>query len=109
MDEIERELQNLVDKFNKSDSKKKEKIKNLERVILISFEDDGDYHTTLKDGVLSDIEPGTVKADITVSTTKELFMKILRKEEDALTAYFSKKIKIKAKLMDKVLIGEILR
>ncbi len=106
---IEEELQNLVKKFNESDSKKKEKIKDLERKILISFEDDGNYYTILKDGKLSDIQRGDVKADITIITTTETFSRILNKEEDALAAYFSKKIKIKAKLMDKVLIGEILR
>ncbi|NPA75208.1 MAG: sterol carrier protein [Euryarchaeota archaeon] len=107
---MQEKLQELVTKFNKSESKKKEKIKDLERVILISFEDDGNYYTVLRNGQLSDIEQGDdVKADIVVSTTTDTFLRILNKEEDALTAYFAKKIKIKAKLMDKLLIGEILR
>ncbi len=108
MSDIRDELQNLVKKFNESENKKKEKLKGIERKIAIVFEDDGRYHTYLKDGVLSDIEEGDINGDITVITTTETFRKILNKEEDALTAYITKKIKIKAKLMDKLLLNEIL-
>ncbi len=108
MSDIREELQKLVDKFNKTENEKKEKIKDLERSIAIVFEDDGKYHTYLKNGELSDIEEGEINADITVITTTDTFLKILNKEEDALTAYITKKIKIKAKLMDKLLLNDIL-
>ncbi len=101
-------LQELVDKFNKSDDKRKEKIKDLERTIVIVFEDDGKYYTHLKDGKLSNIEEGEVQGEIVITTTTDTFKKILNKEEDAFTAYITKKIKIKAKLMDKLLLNDIL-
>ncbi len=103
-------LQELVNKFNLSSERKlKEKIKGLDRMIVIIFEDNGAYHIHLKKGKLSDVEDGKVPCDIQVSTTTSTFKRILSKEEDALTAYLSKKIKVKAKLMDKILISEILR
>ncbi len=106
---MKEELQKLVEKFNNTESKKKEKLKDLTRSINIVFEDDGSYHTVLKSGILSDIEEGTVeKGDITITTTTETFHKILSKEEDAMTAYITKKIRIKAKLMDKLLLNDIL-
>ncbi len=109
MSDIKYELQKLVEKFNSYEGKKKEKIKNLERKIVIVFEDDGTYHTELKNGMLSDIEEGEIEGDITVITTTDTFLNILRGEEDALTAYISKKIRVKAKLMDKLLLSEILK
>ncbi len=108
MSDMREELQKLVDKFNATENEKKEKIRDLERAIAIVFEDDGKYHTYLKDGRLSDIQEGEITADITVITTTETFRKILSKEEDALTAYITKKIKVKAKLMDKLLLSDIL-
>ncbi len=101
-------LQELVNKFNNSNDKRKEKIKDLERTIVIVFEDDGKYYTHLKDGKLSDVEEGEVQGEMTIITTTETFRKILNKEEDAMTAYITKKIKIKAKLMDKLLLNDIL-
>ena len=109
MSDIKKELQKLVEKFNSSKSEKKEKIKDLERTIVIVFNNGETYHTKLKDAKLSNIEEGGTEGDITVSTDIETFRKILNGEEDALTAYITKKIKIKAKLMDKLLLAEILK
>ncbi len=102
-------LQELVDKFNAKDDPRKEKIKDLERTILVKFTDDGSYYFTLKNSKLSDVEEGEVKADIIVETTTETFKNIVNKKEDALTAYFSKKIRIKAKLRDKLLLSDLLK
>ncbi len=102
-------LQELVDKFNAKDDPKKEKIKNLERVIVIKFNDDGVYHFTLKDAKLSNVEEGDVQADIVVETSTKTFNDILEKKEDAMSAYITKKIKIKAKLMDKLLLSDLLK
>jgi putative sterol carrier protein len=93
MDEMKEILQNLVDKFNSKDDPRKEKIKNLERTIVIKFTDDGTYYFKLKDAKLSDVEEGDIKGDIIVETTSETFNNILNKKEDAISAYFSKKIK----------------
>ena len=109
MSDIKDELQKLVEKFNLSENEKKEKLKDLERTIVIIFDNGEIYHTKLKDGKLSDIQEGEVDGDITVSTDVETFTKILKGEEDALSAYITKKIKLKAKLMDKLLLAEILK
>ncbi len=109
MSDIKDELQKLVEKFNLSENEKKEKVKDLERTIVIIFDNGEIYHTKLKDGKLSDIQEGKVDGDITVSTDVETFKKILKGEEDALSAYITKKIKLKAKLMDKLLLAEILK
>ena len=109
MSDIKDELQKLVEKFNSSKNEKKEKIKDLERTILIIFDNGEIYHTRLKDGKLSDIEEGKIEGDITVSTDVDTFTKILKGEEDALTAYITKKIRVKAKLMDKLLLADILK
>ncbi len=103
-------LQSLVNKFNEmSDEKVKEKIKDLERNITVIFEDNGAYHFTLKNSKLSDVEEGYEKGDIEITTTTETFQKILNKEMDALSAYITKKIKVKASLMDKFLLSDLLK
>jgi len=102
-------LQELVDKFNAKEDPRKEKIKDLERTIVVRFTDDGTYNFKLKDARLSDVEEGEIQADIVVETTTKVFKDILDKKEDALTAYITKKIKIKAKLMDKLLLSDLLK
>ena len=103
-------LQSLVDKFNATeDEKLKKKIEELERDITIIFEDNGSYHFSLKNGKLSDVEEGYAKGDIEITTTTDVFKKIINDEMDALSAYITKKIKVKASLMDKILISELLK
>jgi len=102
-------LQELVDKFNAKEDPRKEKIKDLERTIVVRFTDDGTYNFKLKDARLSNVEEGEIQADIVVETTTKVFKDILDKKEDALTAYITKKIKIKAKLMDKLLLSDLLK
>ncbi len=102
-------LQELVDKFNAKDDPRKEKIKDLRRTIVIRFTDDGTYNFKLEDAKLSDVKEGEIQADILVETTIQIFKDILDKKEDALTAYLTKKIKIKAKLMDKLLLSDLLK
>ncbi len=103
-------LQSLVDKFNSmEDEKIKNKIKDIKKNITLIFEDDGSYHFTLNNSKLSDVEEGYQKGDIEITTTTEIFKKILNKEIDALSAYITKKIRVKASLMDKILISELLK
>ena len=107
--EMKERLQELVDKFNGKEDPKKEKIKELERSIVVRFRDDGTYHLYLKDGKLSDVEEGEIEADIVLETDTKTFVDILEKREDAMTAYITKKIRIKAKLMDKLLLSDLLK
>ena len=102
-------LQELVDKFNSKDDPKKEKIKDLKRSIVVKFTDDGVYHLYLEDAKLSDVEEGEIEADIVMEIDTKTFVDILEKREDALTAYITKKIRIKAKLMDKLLLSDLLK
>lgn len=102
-------LQELVKRFNERDDPRKSKIRDLERSIVIKFSDDGTYHMYLKDAELSDVEEGEIEADIVVEIDTKTFKDILEKREDALTAYITKKIKIKAKLMDKLLLSDLLK
>ncbi len=109
MEEMKKVLQGIVEKFNNKDDPRKEKIKDLSRIIIIRFTDDGTYHMKLENATLGDVQEGEVEGDIAVETTTTLFRKILNKEEDAFTAYITKKIKIKAKLMDKLLLADLLK
>ncbi len=102
-------LQELVNKFNSKEDPRKDKIRDLERSIVIRFKDNGVYHMYIKDAKLSDVEEGDIDADIVVETDAKTFQDILDKKEDALTAYITKKIKIKAKLMDKLLLSDLLK
>ena len=101
-------LQELVNKFNANTSVG-QKLKDMDRMITIKFSDDGVYHIHLKDGKLSDVEEGEFESNIYIEMTTEVFKKTLNKEIDALTAYLSKKIKIKASLMDKLLIKDLFK
>jgi putative sterol carrier protein len=102
-------LQELVNKFNAKDDERKEKIKDLKRSIVVKFTDDGTYYMYLDNAQLSDVEEGEIDADIVLETDTKTFRDILDKKEDALTAYITKKIRIKAKLMDKLLLSDLLK
>jgi len=102
-------LQELVEKFNAKDDERKEKIKDLKRSIVVKFTDNGTYHLYLENAKLSDVKEGEIEADIILETDTKTFRDILDKKEDALTAYITKKIRIKAKLMDKLLLSDLLK
>jgi len=105
-------LNSLVDKANeKLKEEKYAKIRELERKIVIKFEDDGNYSTFLREGKLEKFsEVGEDETgDIEVYLTTDTFRGIIDGSVDAVNAYLTRKIKIKAKLMDKVLIAEILK
>ncbi|PYB69165.1 MULTISPECIES: SCP2 sterol-binding domain-containing protein [unclassified Thermoplasma] len=105
-------LQQLVVKVNKkfeNDPKYREKLKSLSRSINLEFDGKDNYHFYLKDSHLSDVEEGKIEADINVMVSSDVFNKILAKEIDPLTAYLTKQIRIKASLMDKLLISDLLK
>lgn len=102
-------LEELVKKFNEREDPRKDKVRDLKRSIVIKFTDNGIYHLYLENATLSDVEEGEIEADITVETDTKTFRDILDKKEDALTAYITKKIRIKAKVMDKLLLSDLLK
>lgn len=104
-------LNELVDKFNKRvnvDKKLRDEIFDLDRKIVLNFKDDGKYYLHLENGSLNFIEP-IDDPDIVVEMSVETFNKILSKEIDALSAYITRKIVVKASLSDKLLLSELLK
>ena len=104
-------LNELVDKFNKRvnvDKKLRNEIFDLDRKIVLNFKDNGKYYLHLENGSLNFIEP-IDDPDIVVEMSVETFNKILSKEIDALSAYITRKIVVKASLSDKLLLSELLK
>ena len=104
-------LNELVDKFNKRvnvDKKLRDEIFDLDRKIVLNFKDDGKYYLHLENGSLNFIEP-IDDPDIVVEMSVETLNKILSKEIDALSAYITRKIVVKASLSDKLLLSELLK
>ena len=104
-------LNSLVDKANE---KLKEdvysKIRNMERKIVVKFEDDGCYSTFLHKGKIekfsevSKDETGDIEVYLTTDTFKSV---INGGVKDVLNAYLTRKIKVKAKLSDKLLFAKM--
>ncbi len=105
-------LQALVDKANekiKNDPKYYEKLKNVNKTITITFDNEKTYHFKVENGHVTNPEEGSVPADIEVNVSSENFKKILNKEMNAMDAYLNKKIIIKSSLMDKLLLSDLLK
>lgn len=106
-------LNKLVFSFNEraeKNDKLKKNIAGLERSIQIEFTDNGSYYLYLKNMHLSDVFEGTIeKPDIKVQITSENFNMILNKQLDAISAYITKKLVVKASLNDKLLLTDLLK
>jgi putative sterol carrier protein len=106
-------LNKLVNSFNtkaEKNDKLKKNIAGLERSIQIEFTDNGAYYLYLKNIHLSDVIEGTIeKPDIKVQISSEDFNMILNKQLDALSAYITKKLVVKASLSDKLLLTDLLK
>lgn len=105
-------LNNLADKINKrlaTDEKFKNKLSRVQKTFCIDFDGKDFYNFSLENGTISEILEGKKDADISIEVPADLFNKLLNGEEDAMSAYFEKKIRIKASLMDKLLISDLLK
>lgn len=105
-------LDNLVNKVNNkiaSDEKYRNKLSKVTKTVLVQFDQDKFYNFRLENGKISPVSEGQVEADIKVQVPFETFNKILNKETDAMTAYFEKKLQVKASLMDKLLLQDLLK
>ena len=112
MEEKKQILDQMVERVNRkleSDEKYRSKLDGVSRTFLITFDGSDSYNFKLENSSVSPVSPGEIDADITVNVSSEVFQKILTKEIDAFSAYFEKKIQIKAKLMDKLLLTELLK
>lgn len=105
------ELDDLVKKFNRraaENMRLSKEISELKRKIIVKFNDDGKYYLLLENSMLSFTDPFE-KADIEVELDTETFHKILGGEMDALSAYITRKISVKASLSDKLLLSDLLK
>lgn len=105
-------LDGLVEKVNNklaSDEKYRTKLEGVSKKILVQFDQDKFYNFTLENGHVSPVSEGEIEADIKVSVSSENFRKIMSGETDALTAYLEKKLQVKASLMDKLLLQNLLK
>ncbi len=109
MKEVLNELAAKINKRLTTDEKFKKKLSGVTKSFCIDFDGKDFYNFSLHDGSVSEIDEGKKDSDIYIEVPSELFSKLLSGEEDAMTAYFEKKIKIKASLMDKLLISELLK
>jgi putative sterol carrier protein len=112
MDDKKQILDQLVERVNKkleSDEKYRSKLDGVSKSFVITFDNSDSYNFRLDDGSISPVTPGSIEADVSVTVSSETFQKILTKEIDAFSAYFEKKIQVKAKLMDKLLLTELLK
>ncbi|MFO8109674.1 MAG: SCP2 sterol-binding domain-containing protein [Thermoplasmata archaeon] len=110
-DEVKEMIEKVVTSFRnkaKEEPKLKQKLKDFERDIVIDLEDDLDYHFTISNGDVSDLEEGKLeKADITIDTDSGTLKAILSKEMRPMEAYARKKIKIDASFLDLLKIKDL--
>lgn len=105
-------LDNLVEKVNSrlaTDDKYKKKLSSITKTVLVQFDQDKFFNFKLESGQISPVSEGEIEADIKIQVPFETFNKIMNKETDALSAYFEKKLQIKASLMDKLLLQDLLK
>ncbi len=110
---VEEILKKIVEKFNEKmekDSELLEKIKDLERTIMIKLGEAGIYVAKLQDGKLSDFEKvqEEVKAEIRLETDPDTFVKIVNGEISPMVAYMDGRVKFKAPLRDMMLLKDLL-
>ena len=92
-----------------SDEKFKNKLMKVDKKFLVEFEGNTFYNFSIKKGSISEIMDGPVEADVTISMDSDTFNKIMSKEIDPMEAYFEKKIRIKASLLDKLFLTDLFK
>ncbi len=105
-------LDGLVAKINAkiaTNEKYREKLSKVNKTFCVDFDGSDFYNFKLEAGKVSEVLPGKIDADVTIEVGSEIFKKILNGEEDPMVAYLEKKIRIKASLMDKLLINDLLK
>lgn len=105
-------LDNLVEKVNSklaTDEKYKKKLSGVTKTVVVQFDQDKFFNFRLENGQISPVSEGDAEAEIRVQVPFETFNKIMNKETDALSAYFEKKLQVKASLMDKLLLQDLLK
>lgn len=109
---MKEELDGLAAKINErlaTDEKFRNKLASVKKTFCVDFDGTDFYNFTLNQGRVSEIVPGKVDAEITIEVGSDMFKRLLSGEEDPMMAYLEKKIRIKASLMDKLLINDLLK
>ncbi|MFG1518924.1 MAG: SCP2 sterol-binding domain-containing protein [Thermoplasmataceae archaeon] len=98
----------VLERIN-SDEKFKNKLMKVDKKFLVEFEGKNLYNFSIKEGNISEIMEGPIDADVTISMDSDTFNKIMSKEMDPMEAYFEKKIRIKASLLDKLFLTDLFK
>jgi putative sterol carrier protein len=98
----------VLERIN-SDEKFKNKLMKVDKKFLVEFEGKNFYNFSIKEGNISEIMEGPIDADVTISMDSDTFNKIMSKEMDPMEAYFEKKIRIKASLLDKLFLTDLFK
>ncbi|MCL4332783.1 MAG: SCP2 sterol-binding domain-containing protein [Candidatus Thermoplasmatota archaeon] len=85
------------------------KLSKVNRSFSVEFDGKEFYNFSIENGVVSEISAGKIDADISISVPSKVFRQILSREVNPMTAYFEKKLRIRASLGDKLLMTEIFR
>lgn len=109
MKEILNQLSDSVRKRMETDEKLRKKLDRVSKTFCITFDEKESYNFSIENGTISEIMDGRKESDIMVDVDSETFRKILSKEVDPLAAYMEKKIRVKASLLDKLLITELFK
>lgn len=93
----------------KTDEKFRNKLEKIDKKFSVDFDGTTFYHFAISGGNIGEIMDGKEEGDISISVDSEVFRKILAKELDPMEAYFEKKIRIKASLLDKLFLTELFK
>lgn len=104
-------LVEMVDKFNEratTDEKLRETLKDMERSIQLEVDGEGTYHFILKDYKIDGVRDGpTDEPQIKVTTDKATLTAIMDGELSPTRAYMAKKFKIKATMLDLLVLRKL--
>jgi len=105
-------LNDLVKKMNDkiaNDPNYSKKLSGVSKTIDIVFDGKDSYYFKVENGHITEPVEGKVDANITVEVSSDIFNKILSKQMGAMDAYMKQQLKIKASLMDKLLLSDLLK
>ena len=108
---IEETLVGLVDRFNRHADRTpavREELAGLERTIAIRLKDGPSYSVDLKDGRLQNLRSGLARADVTITTDRETFDGLVRKDIGPMKALVTRRLAIEGRLEDKLLFRKLL-
>ncbi len=104
-------IEGLVRSFNeraRTDDKLRQTLKDMERSIQIDIAGEGSYHFFLKDYQIDGVRDGpTADPNILIATDKVTMAAIIDGELSPTRAYMNKKFKIKATMLDLLVLRKL--